>query len=387
MGRPIAFPKDPPRRPLARSRRPYRHPWFPRPSPPPPRSSAASCHDVRPELLGRALVASPARARGSSRASPPKRASEHRDRAPAPRVRPRRRLRSRVRHAVAGRARMAGHRGRLLHDRPGPRPVDGRGRGGGRRRAHRLGRGRSSDLDPAASTVDVRVAGPGGSSGIGTADRYTFVAPATTPSTSSSTPVLAPTKPSLTGFSESASRWRRGRGLPQISSAGGVPLGTTFSFSLNEPGHRDPLLHPVRAGPSRQRQVRCPLTRQRGQAEVQARGERRLVFLAGHAGLNKVRFQGRLSSARTLKPGTYASRHRRTRLAWPESRVEVAELHDHRLRRVRRRSYQSLPGAGTYDRLTRSAGCVWFSLRPSGKRRSALSGSEDSAQVPSALAG
>jgi hypothetical protein len=28
--------------------------------------------------------------------------------------------------------------------------------------------------------------------------------------------------------------------------------------------------------------------------------------LAGHAGLNKVRFQGRLSGARTLKPGTYS---------------------------------------------------------------------------------
>jgi hypothetical protein len=49
-----------------------------------------------------------------------------------------------------------GHRGRLLRDRPGSRPVDGRGRGSGRCRAHRLGRGRSGDLDPAAGPLRPR---------------------------------------------------------------------------------------------------------------------------------------------------------------------------------------------------------------------------------------
>ena len=62
---------------------------------------------------------------------PPERPSEHRGRGPAPRARARRGLRPRVRHALARRARMAGHRGRLLRDRPGSRPVDGRGHGAG----------------------------------------------------------------------------------------------------------------------------------------------------------------------------------------------------------------------------------------------------------------
>ena len=81
---------------------------------------------------------------------PPNAHLTRRGRQPAPRIGARRRLRSRGRRALACRARMAGHRGRLLRHRPGARPVDGRGRGGGRRRAHRLGRGRSHDLDPAA---------------------------------------------------------------------------------------------------------------------------------------------------------------------------------------------------------------------------------------------
>ncbi len=63
------------------------------------------------------------------------------------RDRSRRGLRSRVGHALARRAWLAGHRGRLLDDRAGPRPVDGREPGGGRRRAHRLGRGRPCELD------------------------------------------------------------------------------------------------------------------------------------------------------------------------------------------------------------------------------------------------
>jgi hypothetical protein len=64
---------------------------------------------------------------------------DRRGREPTPLARSRRGLRPRLGHAVADHARMAGHRGRLLRDRPGARPVSGRDDGDGHRQAHPTG--------------------------------------------------------------------------------------------------------------------------------------------------------------------------------------------------------------------------------------------------------
>lgn len=164
-----------------------------------------------------------------------------------------------------------------------------------------------------ASTVDVRVSGPGGSSEVSPADRYTFTAlPTTTPTTTTASPTTKTTvggglgaKPIVTGFNESSSRWRRGRSLPHISSAQGSPVGTTFAFSLNEPASVN--LTFTQSVPGRRVAGRCvaPANRNRGRR----RCKRTLLVgsfaLAGRAGLDKVRFQGRLSGTKTLKPGNY----------------------------------------------------------------------------------
>jgi IPT/TIG domain len=162
-----------------------------------------------------------------------------------------------------------------------------------------------------ASTVDVRVTGPGGSSEVSPADRYTFTAPTTTTSTTTNPTTKAipggdlATKPTLTGFSESSGRWRRGRSLPRISSAGGAPVGTTFSFSLNEPASVN--LEFTQSAPGRHVAGRCvaPGSRNAGRP----RCKRTLLVgsfaVPGHAGLDKVGFQGRLSDTKTLKPGSY----------------------------------------------------------------------------------
>src|SRR5262249_17287922 len=63
-----------------------------------------------------------------------------------------------------------------------------------------------------AATVDVHVAGPGGSSEAVAGDRYTFTVPALTPTLPGSAPSLA-VKPAITHFSQSSARWRRGRSL------------------------------------------------------------------------------------------------------------------------------------------------------------------------------
>jgi IPT/TIG domain len=163
----------------------------------------------------------------------------------------------------------------------------------------------------AASTVDVRVTGPGGSNEVGPADKYAFTAPAGTTNPAPKTliqggPTLAPASPAITGFSESATRWRRGRSLPRISSAGGTPVGTTFSFSLNEAATATfTFTHSV-AG--RRAHGRC-VAPSHGRAHKPKCKHTVVVGsfgVSGNTGLDKVRFQGRLSSAKTLVPGTYA---------------------------------------------------------------------------------
>jgi hypothetical protein len=159
-----------------------------------------------------------------------------------------------------------------------------------------------------ASTVDVRVTGPGGASQVGAGDRYTSTAPAPTTSTTlaGSSPlgsVIA--TPAASGFRESASRWRRGRALPHISGAGKPPLGTTFSFTLNEPATVS--LSFTQRVPGRSVNGRCVAVGQRNTGKPKCKRTVSVgsLGLAGHAGLDQVRFQGRLSSAKTLKPGSY----------------------------------------------------------------------------------
>ncbi len=161
----------------------------------------------------------------------------------------------------------------------------------------------------AASTVDVHVTGPGGLSETSSGDRYTYTAPATTPTVlpPALPPVstlLAPTALSVSGFSESAARWRRGKSLPRISRAG-APVGTLYTFSLNEPASVSFAFTQQVAG--RRVGGRCVAPGHSNLSKPKCRRTLRVASfsLAGHTGLNKVRFQGRVSSAKTLQPGAY----------------------------------------------------------------------------------
>ena len=164
----------------------------------------------------------------------------------------------------------------------------------------------------AAGPVDVHVTGPGGSSGVVEADRYTFTASVTGSTTAPAAPGTgAPSggqvaHPAVGGLGQTASRWRRGQNLPHISRAGGVPVGTTFSFNLNEAATSSFAFGRRSAG--RRVKGRCMAVnpgnagRRRCTRMVRAGA----FSLPGHAGVNKVFFQGRLSNSKTLKPGTYS---------------------------------------------------------------------------------
>jgi FG-GAP repeat len=92
-----------------------------------------------------------------------------------------------------------------------------------------------------------------------------------------------PLRPEVQNARQTATRWREGNRLATVSRAK-TPTGTTFSFSLNEAAT-----------------VTFSFTHRVRGHTVAAGG---LTF-AGHSGANKVKFQGRVSSTKKLKPGRY----------------------------------------------------------------------------------
>ncbi len=114
-----------------------------------------------------------------------------------------------------------------------------------------------------------------------------------------STPLL------LSGLSQRAATWRGGGRLASISSARRAPVGTSFSFTLNQAANASLLFS--RSVPGRSVGGRC-LAQSRRNAHRHAC--KRLVkagvlSLSAHAGLNAVAFQGRLSSSSRLPVGRY----------------------------------------------------------------------------------
>jgi hypothetical protein len=96
-------------------------------------------------------------------------------------------------------------------------------------------------------------------------------------------------RPAISKLRQSHRRWREGRRPAKVSSLArrkrrGAPLGTTFSFKLNESA-----------------QVRFRFTRRRGKHKVKAGN---LTF-AGHPGRNRVAVQGRIPHHKRLRPGHY----------------------------------------------------------------------------------
>jgi hypothetical protein len=162
-----------------------------------------------------------------------------------------------------------------------------------------------------ASTVEVHVSNLHSTSEPVAGDRYTFVAPAaaTAPTSTPTTPgggapELGTAPLQVSAFSETASRWRLGSAPAQISSA---PVGTSFVFELNEPASLT--LAFAHVLPGRRANGRCVApsrangSRPKCKRSVSA-GD---LAVSGHAGRNKVAFQGRLSRARKLTPGNYTA--------------------------------------------------------------------------------
>jgi hypothetical protein len=136
--------------------------------------------------------------------------------------------------------------------------------------------------------------GAGGSSG------------SATPPSGAATPIPTPLTPIVSSLAQSASRWREGSSLARISRAGAKPpIGTTFSFTLNEAATLR--LEFSRIAGGRLVGGRCvPATRRdRGKRACQRTVKAGSLTLLAPAGSDRVRFEGRLSATRKLEPGRY----------------------------------------------------------------------------------
>jgi hypothetical protein len=119
-------------------------------------------------------------------------------------------------------------------------------------------------------------------------------------------PVISvPVTPVITSASESHRSWREGSKLARISKARKAPLGTTFSFTLNEQARVSFAFTQRVAGRRFRATCVVPMRRNRHKPSCKRIVTRGTLVFIGHAGVDHVAFQGRLAGGRKLPLGVY----------------------------------------------------------------------------------
>ncbi len=120
-----------------------------------------------------------------------------------------------------------------------------------------------------------------------------------------SPPAAAMPMPALTGVSQTHTTWREGNAQATFARKQLPPIGTTFSFGLNEPASVELEFTQSASG----RKVGKSCLAQAKKNERKRRCTRTVVAgtltFAAHAGVNEVHFDGPVSAHKRLKPGSY----------------------------------------------------------------------------------
>ena len=154
---------------------------------------------------------------------------------------------------------------------------------------------------------------PSGSSSSGSGTSSASSSDAGSSPGSSGTPASS-SPPTISGLAQSATRWLERR----FSRTRRLPVGTTFRFSLDQAADvRFAFTQTLRGRKSGKcvSQNRRNATAPRCWRTVTAG----TIGVAGHPGANQLRFRGRLSSGRTLKPGRYTLTATATNIAGQHS--------------------------------------------------------------------
>jgi hypothetical protein len=113
-------------------------------------------------------------------------------------------------------------------------------------------------------------------------------------------------EPALTHLTQSASTWRVGTRLASATRSTTPPVGTKFSFDLNVPATALFIFTRREAGRTVGGKCVRPTTRNRSKPRCQRFIPAGRLTIRAHAGTNKVRFEGRVSPTRKLKPGRHS---------------------------------------------------------------------------------
>ncbi len=118
-------------------------------------------------------------------------------------------------------------------------------------------------------------------------------------------PVATRNAPLLGGVRQSHSRWREGNALARISRRHRAPVGTTFSFTLDQSA--TVTLRFTQSVPGRRQGRRCVAPSHRNSKRKRCTRTVTVATLSlpAHAGPDKLAFQGHLSRSRKLRPGRY----------------------------------------------------------------------------------
>jgi hypothetical protein len=176
----------------------------------------------------------------------------------------------------------------------------------------------SNALIPGGLTTDAfggaRVLGPIGCGSspapvvdIGAAE-LAYPAPSCPPPTLLHASVAA--APVLSGLGQTAKTWIQGKLLAHLSSSRGkgkkkLPVGTTFSFKLDQPAHVTFTFTQTARGRRVGKRCVAQTHKNRRKHRCTRTSIAGALGFSAHAGKNKVRFQGLISKRKKLKPGSY----------------------------------------------------------------------------------
>ncbi len=110
--------------------------------------------------------------------------------------------------------------------------------------------------------------------------------------------------PVFASVRQSHTRWREGNALAQASRKR-APLGTAFSFALNTPASVTFTFTQKVGGRRVHGKCLAPSHRNRRARTCRRTVTRGALTLSGHAGVNTLKFQGRISGHTKLRPGNY----------------------------------------------------------------------------------
>ncbi|MGO8907026.1 MAG: alkaline phosphatase family protein [Solirubrobacteraceae bacterium] len=114
------------------------------------------------------------------------------------------------------------------------------------------------------------------------------------------------TPPALTNLAESSRVWREGRAFAVLARRPRLPpVGTTFSFTLNAPARVSLAFTQQVGGRTVKGKCVAPAKRTRLHHACKRTITRGTLSFTGHAGTNKVSFQGRISPSKKLGLGSY----------------------------------------------------------------------------------